>query len=1017
MSAASVLTVEQRVAPTSLRDLASFRNRHAGETIIVCGCGESLNELERPEQFTTIGVNDIGRRFHPNYLVVVNPRAQFAKDRWSFVERSEAGYLFTQLADLPVKHPRVVRFKLGKRGGTDFANPHVLHYTQNSPYVAVCLAAYMGAKRIGLIGVDFTDHHFFGKTGHYALSPHLPRIDQEYGRLVDALRARGVEVVNLSSISRLTTIPKRSINEWVSDMDQVQDVQAPPASKTSRVFVAGYRFLSAGDVFSQGLRHAASELGVEYEEALWDDSTLPSKVLGFGPDLMLVVHGRRFAQRWGTQFAQYRTAVWLVDEPYEVDDTAKWSPLFNTVFVNDPATLARHRNAHYLPVCYDTALHRASQGQERPYQVGFIGGYNRVRERYLLRLAQAGVLSYVVGGPWKSPLLQRMTLATNVTPERTAELYRATKIVVNVFRETHHFNRQRIPAWSMNPRVYEALACGAVVISERRPELSVMFPEMPLFSSDEELLALTKQYLDDQGMREDLLGRCQQRLQGHSYADRLRHALAVCLKGEEHPLMPLASRQECSTATQSLTAYPLQTPRAIEKESLSNVTALPAAAGSEFKQFQGSPRRNLLYHIWPVRNSLWRWNVEQLLKRIELFNGKRVISVFVDERTESEEAVRAVFAGHGCEFLVRPNDPRGEAAVFPDLLERVNSVDPNEVTFYAHAKGVRYGSQVTAPLRKWIETLYRVNLDDWLAVKRQLNRYSMTGAFKMYGRFATHRQMGDWHYSGTYFWFRNQAVFSKNYLRVPDFYYGVEAWPGLLFEGQQTGCLFMDRINEPPYLQRFWQRAGDRALAAWASQTRGMVPPSDLVSPVPYEGYGSPRLEQIPDEFDWWIQCLLRADVGSLLTIGAGWGGVEWHVARKYQNAGRTISIHGVDRVASPALLNTFQDIRSRFGQDATLITGESTASNVRSQLRKQYDAVFIDADHSFAGIQRDVDLAMSLTPSIVGLHDMVDSDWHASAGCCVSRLWNQLVANYVTDERKSREWGGIGVVWPKERR
>jgi hypothetical protein len=185
----------------------------------------------------------------------------------------------------------------------------------------------------------------------------------------------------------------------------------------------------------------------------------------------------------------------------------------------------------------------------------------------------------------------------------------------------------------MNPRVYEALACGAAVISERRPEVPAMFPEMPLFSSEEELLALTKQYLDDEGLREDLLGQCRQRLQGHSYADRLRNALAVCLNGEEHRLMPIASRQECKTVTQPLAAYPLQASDTIKKVALSDMTAVPSAVGAGVKQFQHSPRRNLLYHIWPITDSLWRWNVEQLLKRIELFNGKRVLSVFLDERT------------------------------------------------------------------------------------------------------------------------------------------------------------------------------------------------------------------------------------------------------------------------------------------------------------------------------------------------------------------------------------------------
>jgi hypothetical protein len=44
----------------------------------------------------------------------------------------------------------VVRFPLGQYGDIDI-DGDFLHHTQNSPYVAVCLAAYMGAARIGLI--------------------------------------------------------------------------------------------------------------------------------------------------------------------------------------------------------------------------------------------------------------------------------------------------------------------------------------------------------------------------------------------------------------------------------------------------------------------------------------------------------------------------------------------------------------------------------------------------------------------------------------------------------------------------------------------------------------------------------------------------------------------------------------------------------------------------------------------------------------------------------------------------
>lgn len=202
-----------------MRLLSSFHNIHQDETIVVCGCGESLNDFAQPERFITIGVNDVGRRFQPNYLVVVNPRHQFSGDRFRYVETSRAKFLFTQL-DLPVKHPNVVKFKLGQLGGTDFSNPDVLNYTNNSPYIALCLAILMGAKRVGLIGVDFTDNHFFSKTGKHPLAPQFEKINEQYRRLAEAAKALGVEIFNLSRRSRLTAFPKASFSEFENSSER-----------------------------------------------------------------------------------------------------------------------------------------------------------------------------------------------------------------------------------------------------------------------------------------------------------------------------------------------------------------------------------------------------------------------------------------------------------------------------------------------------------------------------------------------------------------------------------------------------------------------------------------------------------------------------------------------------------------------------------------------------------------------------------------------------------------------------
>jgi hypothetical protein len=217
-----------------LKELKAFQGIHSGETIIVCGCGVSLKMLDNPQRFITIGVNDVGRLFHPDYLVVVNPRNQFQSDRFRYVEESQARVVFTQL-DLGLRHPHVVRFNLGKRAGADFSG-NALNYASNSPYVALCLAVHMGARRVGVIGVDFTNDHFFAQTGTHALARQLPQIDREYQQLYAECIRRGVEVFNLSSQSRLTAFPKLPLAELESC--------ATPALAKSSAAIEGLRIVS-----------------------------------------------------------------------------------------------------------------------------------------------------------------------------------------------------------------------------------------------------------------------------------------------------------------------------------------------------------------------------------------------------------------------------------------------------------------------------------------------------------------------------------------------------------------------------------------------------------------------------------------------------------------------------------------------------------------------------------------------------------------------------------------------------
>lgn len=196
---------------------AEFKNKHAHESILVCGLGESLNQLvdEYPRNFVTIGVNDIGRKFQPTYLVNVNNRNQYKGDRFQYIENSRAQALFTHTPGEQgnCKIP-IVQFDLTREVGSVEIVGQKLPHFRNSPYMAVALAAYMGAVRIGLIGVDFTDNHFWIKDGPHRLERELQQINVQYGKLAAHLAGQGVMLFNLSPISRITSIAKMSIGDF-----------------------------------------------------------------------------------------------------------------------------------------------------------------------------------------------------------------------------------------------------------------------------------------------------------------------------------------------------------------------------------------------------------------------------------------------------------------------------------------------------------------------------------------------------------------------------------------------------------------------------------------------------------------------------------------------------------------------------------------------------------------------------------------------------------------------------------
>jgi hypothetical protein len=238
-----------------------------------------------------------------------------------------------------------------------------------------------------------------------------------------------------------------------------------------------------------------------------------------------------------------------------------------------------------------------------------------------------------------------------------------------------------------------------------------------------------------------------------------------------------------------------------------------------------SPVRNLIMHLLPVQgNNNWKMNLNELRDRSHLFNGKRVLAIANETRenvagkslrTVSPDEVIAYSKCIGLEWTTIEAFPNNsflrEVATFPHLLESVKSTNPNEVTFACHGKATTHGENSIAV--RWAQRMYRACLDNWESVQNALERHSMAGAFRRFGQFATPGN-NRWHYSGSFYWFRNDDVFSSpNWKKIDRQFFGTESWPGLMFKPESAACLFADNVGDL-YNAAEWGRL-EKEIQVW----------------------------------------------------------------------------------------------------------------------------------------------------------------------------------------------------------
>lgn len=224
---------------------------------------------------------------------------------------------------------------------------------------------------------------------------------------------------------------------------------------------------------------------------------LLAAIEAYAPDLFLTLYGADVSHRVLAELRRRRiTAVnWWLNDPFQPERATRILGGYDFAFTNakysvDAYAAAGMKHVRFLPTACDPSVHRPL---ERPARcdLSFAGDWSANREHVVRELVAAGV-DVRVYGPWRrklaadSPLRQRLEHGF-FTPERMVEIFAGSRATLNIHTWRGRFD------YGLNPRVFEAGACGTPQLVDHKRELDELLGPgeragMLVYRSDEELL-------------------------------------------------------------------------------------------------------------------------------------------------------------------------------------------------------------------------------------------------------------------------------------------------------------------------------------------------------------------------------------------------------------------------------------------------------------------------------------------------------------------------------------------------
>lgn len=241
-----------------------------------------------------------------------------------------------------------------------------------------------------------------------------------------------------------------------------------------------------------------------------------------------------------------RVALWITEDPYELDLHLRWPDFYDWVFTNDSAALSAYRrpNVRYLPWCANPRLYRPMTvppayrcdvclvGQGFPNRIPILNAVAHLLDDLDVKL----VGNWTSWGDLLDPRLKRFVVPEAWSPQQAVLYYNGARINLNIHRDpsptvmADNRNSRHVPARSPNVRVFDIAACGAFqLVDATRPDLASCYRpgrELVTFDTAEDLARKLVYYLNHPEQRKAIAQAARSRtLREHTFRHRLQTVL------------------------------------------------------------------------------------------------------------------------------------------------------------------------------------------------------------------------------------------------------------------------------------------------------------------------------------------------------------------------------------------------------------------------------------------------------------------------------------------------------------